>query len=173
MKFSYAWTHFIKNTTKKYFRIDPSLRSAAYCTGLRFGDSDDYDFLWNRMTTTNIANEARIIGDILGCSSDKNKLNRYFFKQFLYKNLWFYKQNLWFYFMFLKTYDFTLCFYLIIIIVNCDLLRWENFKEFILRMAKKISPTFLLILYFLLVISAARMGTGSILATLKFKKKHC
>ncbi|CAH2238727.1 jg4416, partial [Pararge aegeria aegeria] len=57
--------------------IDPSLREVAYCTGLRYGNGDDYDFLWNRMFTTNVANEARLIGDILGCTSDETKLNSF------------------------------------------------------------------------------------------------
>ncbi|XP_072939870.1 putative aminopeptidase-2 [Epargyreus clarus] len=57
--------------------IAPSLRSAAYCTGLRHGNGSDYDFLWDRMATTNVANEARIIGDIMGCSADESKLRSY------------------------------------------------------------------------------------------------
>ncbi|XP_026484281.2 membrane alanyl aminopeptidase-like [Vanessa tameamea] len=57
--------------------IDPSLRPVAYCTGLRLGDGDDYDFLWNRMTKNNVANEIWIIGDVLGCTSDETKLNSY------------------------------------------------------------------------------------------------
>ncbi|XP_068631136.1 membrane alanyl aminopeptidase-like [Battus philenor] len=57
--------------------ITPSLRPVAYCSGLRYGDAEDYEFLWRRMSTTNIANEARIIGDILGCTTDKTQLNKY------------------------------------------------------------------------------------------------
>ncbi|XP_023950042.2 membrane alanyl aminopeptidase-like [Bicyclus anynana] len=57
--------------------IDPSLREVVYCTGLRYGNGEDYDFLWNRMFTTNVANEARLIGDILGCTSDETKLNSF------------------------------------------------------------------------------------------------
>lgn len=58
-------------------RVPPSLRPAAYCNGLRFGDGDDYEFLWSRMETTNVASEARVIGEVLGCSSDEEKLRRY------------------------------------------------------------------------------------------------
>ncbi|XP_045765661.1 membrane alanyl aminopeptidase-like [Maniola jurtina] len=57
--------------------LDPSIREVVYCTGLRYGNGDDYDFLWNRMSTTNVANEARLIGDILGCTSDETKLNSF------------------------------------------------------------------------------------------------
>ncbi|CAH2070908.1 unnamed protein product, partial [Iphiclides podalirius] len=57
--------------------ISPSLRPVAYCSGLRYGNGDDYDFLWLRMSTTNVASEARIIADALGCTSDKSRLNSY------------------------------------------------------------------------------------------------
>ncbi|XP_050343244.1 membrane alanyl aminopeptidase-like isoform X2 [Nymphalis io] len=57
--------------------IDPSLRPVAYCTGLRLGNGEDYDFLWNRMTTSNVANEISTISEVLGCTSDKAKLNSY------------------------------------------------------------------------------------------------
>ncbi|XP_013142033.1 PREDICTED: membrane alanyl aminopeptidase-like [Papilio polytes] len=57
--------------------IAPSLRVAAYCTGLRYGGADDYEFLWRRMSTHNVANEARTIGEILGCTTDKTQLNRF------------------------------------------------------------------------------------------------
>ncbi|CAH2105884.1 unnamed protein product [Euphydryas editha] len=57
--------------------IHPSLREAAYCMGLKHGNGDDYDFLWNRMATTNVANEMRLISGVLGCSNDQAKLNSY------------------------------------------------------------------------------------------------
>ncbi|KAL0882642.1 hypothetical protein ABMA27_001077 [Loxostege sticticalis] len=57
--------------------ISPSLRPVSYCTGLRYGSAADYDFLWHRMSTHNVANEARTIGEILGCSSDEASLNKF------------------------------------------------------------------------------------------------
>ncbi|XP_030032733.2 membrane alanyl aminopeptidase-like [Manduca sexta] len=57
--------------------ISPSLRPVAYCSGLRFGNGLDYEFLWRRMSTTNIANEARLIGEALGCSTDEPSLRKY------------------------------------------------------------------------------------------------
>ncbi|KAH9643218.1 hypothetical protein HF086_012880 [Spodoptera exigua] len=33
------------------------LRPVVYCTALRHGSAEDYDFLWNRMVNTNVANE--------------------------------------------------------------------------------------------------------------------
>ncbi|KAL4705512.1 hypothetical protein ACJJTC_011454 [Scirpophaga incertulas] len=57
--------------------ISPSLRPVSYCTGLRYGDDEDYDFMWKRMSTTNYANEARIIGELLGCATDEDSLKKY------------------------------------------------------------------------------------------------
>ncbi|XP_032512667.2 membrane alanyl aminopeptidase-like [Danaus plexippus] len=57
--------------------IQPSLRSVAYCTGLRYGNDEDYEFLWNRLVNTNVANEAWIIADVLGCSQREDKLKSY------------------------------------------------------------------------------------------------
>ncbi|CAK1546280.1 unnamed protein product [Leptosia nina] len=57
--------------------ISPSLRPVSYCTGLRFGSGEDYDFMWNRMAATNVANEARTIGEVLGCTSDQDKLRSF------------------------------------------------------------------------------------------------
>ncbi|KAM3967291.1 membrane alanyl aminopeptidase [Aphomia sociella] len=57
--------------------VPASLRSLVYCNGLRHGNGDDFDFLWNRMLTTNLANEERTIIEILGCTSDKDKLKSY------------------------------------------------------------------------------------------------
>ncbi|VVD01643.1 unnamed protein product [Leptidea sinapis] len=57
--------------------VSPSLRPVVYCTGLRFGNADDYDFMWNRMATTNVANEARTIGEVLGCTTVTSKLKSF------------------------------------------------------------------------------------------------
>ncbi|XP_028172441.1 membrane alanyl aminopeptidase-like [Ostrinia furnacalis] len=57
--------------------IPPSLRPVAYCTGLRYGTGADYDFMWQRMSTTNVANEARLIGEVLGCTTDEASLKKF------------------------------------------------------------------------------------------------
>lgn len=57
--------------------IHPSLREAAYCMGLKYGNGEDFDFLWNRLATTNVANEARLISEILGCTNNEEKLRSY------------------------------------------------------------------------------------------------
>ncbi|KAJ8727738.1 hypothetical protein PYW07_001857 [Mythimna separata] len=57
--------------------VSPSLRPVVYCTGLRHGNEEDFDFLWNRMLTTNVANEIWVIEDALGCTSNEQMLKRY------------------------------------------------------------------------------------------------
>ncbi|KAF9798704.1 hypothetical protein SFRURICE_007034 [Spodoptera frugiperda] len=57
--------------------VAASLRPVVYCTGLRHGSAEDYDFLWNRMVNTNLANEVWVIGDALGCTSDENRIRSY------------------------------------------------------------------------------------------------
>ncbi|KAI8424608.1 hypothetical protein MSG28_003042 [Choristoneura fumiferana] len=66
-----------KNFKDNGAEVSPSLRPVTYCNGLRYGDAKDYDFLYQRMKSTNIANEAWIIADTLGCSADENKLKSY------------------------------------------------------------------------------------------------
>ncbi|XP_013184610.2 membrane alanyl aminopeptidase [Amyelois transitella] len=57
--------------------VPVSLRSLVYCNGLRYGDGSDYDFMWDRMLTVNVANEARTILEVLGCTSDEDKMKEY------------------------------------------------------------------------------------------------
>ncbi|XP_047022060.1 membrane alanyl aminopeptidase-like [Helicoverpa zea] len=57
--------------------VSPSLRPVVYCTGLHHGDAEDYEFLWNRMLSSNVANEVWVIGDALGCTSSDTMKARY------------------------------------------------------------------------------------------------
>ncbi|XP_049870025.1 membrane alanyl aminopeptidase-like [Pectinophora gossypiella] len=70
-------TKLFKDLKDNGVEITPSLRPVAYCYGLRNGGDEDYEFLWRRMATTNVANEARIIGDALGCTLQDTKLKKY------------------------------------------------------------------------------------------------
>lgn len=58
------------------FRISPNARAAVYCSALRYGNQDDWDFLWNNYLETNFASEKKIILDALGCTTSKGVLNR-------------------------------------------------------------------------------------------------
>ncbi|XP_076675141.1 uncharacterized protein LOC143372620 isoform X2 [Andrena cerasifolii] len=74
------------DTSKKLFSkwrknrsdvISPNARAAVYCTALRHGSQDDWQFLWERYLETNFASEKKIILDALGCSLDPKILNQY------------------------------------------------------------------------------------------------
>ncbi|KAI5638672.1 peptidase family m1 domain-containing protein [Phthorimaea operculella] len=74
---------FAKETFRKFkdegVAVPPSLRPVTYCNGLKYGDEEDFDFLWNRMVSTNIANERTEIMNALGCSSSEIKLKEYLY----------------------------------------------------------------------------------------------
>nr|CAH7717416.1 unnamed protein product [Callosobruchus chinensis] len=54
------------------------LRNIVYCNALRHSkDSTDWDFLWNVYVKSNSLSEASNLLQVLGCSTDKNILNRY------------------------------------------------------------------------------------------------
>ncbi|CAD0197373.1 unnamed protein product [Chrysodeixis includens] len=60
--------------------VAPSLRPVVYCTGLRHDSNHtDYDFLWDRMVTTNLANEKWVIADALGCTISERMAKSYLF----------------------------------------------------------------------------------------------
>lgn len=58
------------------YRISPNARAAVYCTALRHGSQEDWQFLWERYLKTNFASEKKIILDALGCSHDPKILNQ-------------------------------------------------------------------------------------------------
>lgn len=64
-----------KNFRTINFRISPNARAAVYCTAIREGSQDTWEFLWEEYRSTNFASEKKIILDALGCSSDKERLN--------------------------------------------------------------------------------------------------
>lgn len=47
-----------------------------YCTAIKYGTDEDWEFLWNKSKTVNVAHEKIIINNALGCSKNKNKLNK-------------------------------------------------------------------------------------------------
>nr|CAI5825384.1 unnamed protein product [Callosobruchus analis] len=54
------------------------LRNIVYCNALRHSkDSTDWDFLWEAYVKSNSLSEASNLLQVLGCSTDKNILNRY------------------------------------------------------------------------------------------------
>ncbi|XP_039306626.1 uncharacterized protein LOC105193936 [Solenopsis invicta] len=66
-----AWR---KNSSE---RIPPNARSAVYCTAIREGSTDDWNFLWNQYLKVNFASEKKIITTALGCSTNDTVLRNY------------------------------------------------------------------------------------------------
>ncbi|XP_011643165.1 putative aminopeptidase-2 [Pogonomyrmex barbatus] len=66
-----AW----RNDSSK--RIPINARPAVYCTALKYGTPEDWEFLWKQYLTTNFATEKKIIIKALGCSTNREVLQRY------------------------------------------------------------------------------------------------
>jgi hypothetical protein len=58
------------------FRIPPDLRSVVYCSALRNGGEDEWNFLWDQYKKTNVATDQVLILSALGCTSNTSLLNR-------------------------------------------------------------------------------------------------
>lgn len=58
------------------FRVSPHNRRAVYMTGMREGDSSDFEFLLNRFRQSNFANDQLEMLRGMGASSDPNLLMR-------------------------------------------------------------------------------------------------
>ncbi|XP_071652134.1 uncharacterized protein [Temnothorax longispinosus] len=74
------------NTAKKLFmqwrkdnsvRIPTNARPAIYCTAIKEGQTDDWEFLWSQYLLTNFATEKKIIINALGCSTNETVLQNY------------------------------------------------------------------------------------------------
>ncbi|XP_032596092.1 aminopeptidase N isoform X2 [Drosophila grimshawi] len=57
--------------------VPQNLRSVVYCTAIRHGDDEDWNFLWQRYRNTGVASEQRQILLALGCSHKVSLLERY------------------------------------------------------------------------------------------------
>ncbi|KAM0729596.1 Aminopeptidase N [Formica fusca] len=66
-----AW----RNNIQK--RIPCNARPAVYCTAIKNGIKNDWDFLWKEYLETNFDSEKKIIINALGCSTDKTVLQNY------------------------------------------------------------------------------------------------
>jgi aminopeptidase N len=58
-------------------RIPRNARPAVYCTAIKRGTTDDWEFLWNKYLEANLASEKKIIINALGCSTNKTILQTY------------------------------------------------------------------------------------------------
>lgn len=53
------------------------MRPWVYCTGLRYGTADDFNYFWNRYLTEDLANEKVVMLGAAGCTTDQTSLERY------------------------------------------------------------------------------------------------
>ncbi|KYN33599.1 Aminopeptidase N [Trachymyrmex septentrionalis] len=58
-------------------RIPRNARPAVYCTAIKKGSTDDWEFLWTQYLQTNLQTEKKIIINALGCSTNKTVLQNY------------------------------------------------------------------------------------------------
>ncbi|CAO1393773.1 unnamed protein product [Diamesa tonsa] len=60
------FTNFVKDGKM----VHPDYRSVVYCNGIRHGTIDDFQFMWNRYLTVNVAAEQLNILNAFGCTLD-------------------------------------------------------------------------------------------------------
>lgn len=65
------------NDKKNLLRISPNLKLVVYCTAIKHGDNQEWDFLWDRYLNTTISSEKETIIQALGCSREHWILSRY------------------------------------------------------------------------------------------------
>nr|ASU92546.1 aminopeptidase N [Achaea janata] len=51
-------------------RLNPDIQTLVYCSGLRGGDADNFNFLWNQYANTDDSSEQSILLNALGCTSN-------------------------------------------------------------------------------------------------------
>lgn len=59
------------------YRISPNIRTVVYCTAIRQGDQQEWDFAWDRFQKTSVSSEKEILLSALGCSRETWILARY------------------------------------------------------------------------------------------------
>lgn len=63
---------------KYNFRSIPAnMRSWVYCTGLRYGTADDFNFFWTRYLAEDLSNEKVVMLGAAGCTTDQASLERF------------------------------------------------------------------------------------------------
>lgn len=63
-----------------FLRISPDLKTIVYCTAIRTGNQEEWDFAWERYLQTNVGSDKDIILNALGCSREIWILNRYLYR---------------------------------------------------------------------------------------------
>ncbi|XP_054001864.1 putative aminopeptidase-2 [Hylaeus anthracinus] len=77
-----VWTFigmFQKWKTNNTLTIPPNQRATAYCTAIRHGTKEDWEFLWDQYFHSNFASDQSVILQALGCTEDNSLRERYLF----------------------------------------------------------------------------------------------
>lgn len=57
--------------------IAPNERAVVYCTAIKYGTDDVWDFVWNRYMNANVSSEKELLLDALACSREPWILSRF------------------------------------------------------------------------------------------------
>ncbi|KAM3967324.1 aminopeptidase N [Aphomia sociella] len=57
--------------------IPANMRPWVYCTGLREGNAEDFDYFWNRYLTEDLASEKAVMLETAGCTTDQASLEKF------------------------------------------------------------------------------------------------
>ncbi|XP_011706301.1 PREDICTED: uncharacterized protein LOC105461501 [Wasmannia auropunctata] len=63
--------------TNSAARIEPNARPTAYCTAIKHGTSDDWEYLWQEYFNSNYPTDQMVILNALGCSQNTTILEKY------------------------------------------------------------------------------------------------
>lgn len=69
--------HFCFRTFHIQFSISPNLRLIVYCTAIKYGDDDEWDFAWDRYLYSMVSSEKELLLDAMACSRESWILTRY------------------------------------------------------------------------------------------------
>lgn len=59
------------------YSIPPNDRSVVYCTAIKYGTDDTWEFAWNRYINANVSSEKELLLDAMACSREPWILTRY------------------------------------------------------------------------------------------------
>ncbi|KAK0093218.1 hypothetical protein PV326_014028 [Microctonus aethiopoides] len=74
--------------------VPVNIRSTIYCTAIKYGTDEDYDFLWNKYLTTDNPAEKNVIINALGCSKNPSRLEIFLMSAINTKNSPFRSQDI-------------------------------------------------------------------------------
>ncbi|XP_041970230.1 aminopeptidase N-like [Aricia agestis] len=71
--------------TNPNLRLNPDIQTTVFCSGLRGGDADNFNFLWQRYLATSDSSEQAILLNAMGCTSNA-ELREFYLNQVIDDN---------------------------------------------------------------------------------------